>query len=76
MAFSYVINGIIHQLSAASRLSNVYSSMAKRSLCCSAARTQENRWAADWVTTEEEPFLRNPSGEPTRISRLSMPGHK
>lgn len=54
MAYSYVINGIIHQLAAANRLSNVYSSTAKRSLCCSVARRQANRWAMDWVTTEEE----------------------
>lgn len=76
MAISYVINGIIHQLSAANRLSNVYSSMAKRSLCCSVARRQDNRWATDWVTTEEERFLRNPTREPTRITRLSMPVQK
>lgn len=53
MAYSYVINGIIHQLSAANRLSNVYSSMAEHSLCRSVARRQANRWATDWVTTEE-----------------------
>lgn len=72
MVLSYVINGIIHQLCAANRLFNVYSSTAKRSLCCSVARRQDNRWAVDWVTTEEERFLRNPP----RITRLSMPVQK
>lgn len=76
MVFSYVINGIVHQLSAANGLSNVYSPMAKRSHCCSMARRQDNRWAMDWVTTEEERFLRNPTREPTRITRLSMPVQK
>lgn len=74
--YSYVINGILHQLSAANRLSNVYGSIAKRSLCCSVACRQANRWSMDWVTTEEEQFLRNPTREPTRITRLSMPDQK
>lgn len=76
MAISYMINGVIHQLSTANRLSNVYSSMAKRFLCCSVTHRQDNRWATDWVTTEEERFLRNPTREPTRITRLSMPVQK
>lgn len=76
MECSYVIDGIIHQLASANWLSNVYSSMAKRSLCCSVARRQANRWAMDWVTTEQERFLRNPTREPTRITRLSTPVQK
>lgn len=71
-----MINGIVHQLSPANTLSNVYRSMTEPSHCCSVARTQANRWAVDWVTTEEERFLRNPSREPTRITQLSMPAQK
>lgn len=73
MAIGYVMNGIIHQLSTANRLSGVYSYMAKHCLYCSVARRQHNRWAMDWVTTEEERILRNPTREPTSITRLSMP---
>lgn len=75
MAYSDVINGIVHQLSASS-LSNVYRSMAQCSLCRSVARRKANRWARDWMTTEEEQFLRKPMREPTSITRLSTPVQK
>lgn len=64
---SRAMNAVARRSAAA----DVYGSVAERW-----PRRSGNRWSRDWVTTEEERFLRKPTREPSRITRLSMPGQK
>lgn len=67
MAISRAMNAVARRPPAA----DVYGSAAERW-----PRRSGNRWSGDWVTTEEERFLRKPTREPGRITRLPMPVQK